>query len=60
MGLMMMEFDAEKVRLLSREWFIEKEEDNRIESMCLPHAGFPELGQGFVQVQGGFLGQLEE
>jgi hypothetical protein len=35
-----------------------KKEDNRIECMCLPHAGFPELGQGLVQVQGGFLGPL--
>jgi hypothetical protein len=60
MGLMMMDFDPEKVRLPSREWFIEKEENNRIERACLPHAEFPELGQGFVQVQGGFLGQLEE
>jgi hypothetical protein len=60
MGLMMMDFDPEKVKLSSREWFIEKEEDNRIERVCLPHAGFPELGQDFVQVQGGFFGQLEE
>jgi hypothetical protein len=28
--------------------------------MRLPHAWFPELGQGLVQVQGGFLGQLVE
>jgi hypothetical protein len=60
MGLMMMDFDPEKVRLPSRGWFVEKEEGNRIERVCLPHVGFPELGQGFVQVQGGFLGQLEE
>jgi hypothetical protein len=57
---MMMDFDPKKVKLPSREWFIEKEKDNRIEHVCLPHAGFPELGQDFVQVQGGFLGQLEE
>jgi hypothetical protein len=35
-----------------------KKEDNRVKCMCLPHARFPELGQGFVQVQGGFLGPL--
>jgi hypothetical protein len=35
-----------------------KEEDNRVKCMCLPHARFPELGQGFVQVQRGFLGPL--
>jgi hypothetical protein len=37
MGLMMMEFDPERVILPSQEWFIEKE-DNRVECMCLPHA----------------------
>jgi hypothetical protein len=36
MGLMMMEFDPEKVRLPSQEWFIKK--DNRIKCMRLPHA----------------------
>jgi hypothetical protein len=57
---MMMDFDPEKVKLPSREWFIEKEKDNRIERVCLPHVGFLELGHDFVQVQGGFLGQAEE
>jgi hypothetical protein len=28
--------------------------------MCLPHAWFPELRQGFVQIQGEFLGQPVE
>jgi hypothetical protein len=37
-----------------------KEEDNRDKCVCLPHARFPELGQGFVQVQEGFLGPLKE
>jgi hypothetical protein len=37
MGLMMIEFDPERVTLLSQEYFIEKE-DNRVECMCLPHA----------------------
>jgi hypothetical protein len=38
MGLMMIDFDPEKIRLPSQEWFIEKEEDDRIERVCLPHA----------------------
>jgi hypothetical protein len=38
MGLMMMEFDPEVVTLPNQEWFIEKEEDNRVKCMCLPHA----------------------
>jgi hypothetical protein len=38
MGLMMVEFDPERVTLLNREWFIEKEEDNRVKCMYLPHA----------------------
>jgi hypothetical protein len=28
--------------------------------MCLPHAWFPELRRGFVQIQGEFLGQPVE
>jgi hypothetical protein len=35
-------------------------ESNRVGSMCLPHAWFPELGQRLVQVQRGFLGPLVE
>jgi hypothetical protein len=37
MGFVMMEFDPERVTLLSQEWFIEKK-DNGVECMCLPHA----------------------
>jgi hypothetical protein len=33
-------------------------EDNRVGCMRLPYAWFPELGQGLVQVQAEFLGQL--
>jgi hypothetical protein len=35
-----------------------REEDSRVKYMCLPHARFPELGQGFVQVQERFLRPL--
>jgi hypothetical protein len=38
MGLMMMEFDHERVTLPNQEWFIERKEDNRVKCMCLPHA----------------------
>jgi hypothetical protein len=38
MGLMMMEFDPEGVTLPNQEWLIEKEEDNIVKCMCLPHA----------------------
>jgi hypothetical protein len=33
-------------------------EDNRVKCKCLPHARLLELGQGFVQFQGGFLEPL--
>jgi hypothetical protein len=38
MGLMMKEFDPERVTLPNQEWFIESEEDNRVKCICLPHA----------------------
>jgi hypothetical protein len=38
MGLMMMEFDPERVTLPNQEWFIESQEDNRVKCMCLTHA----------------------
>jgi hypothetical protein len=38
--------------LPNQEWFIESKEDNGVKCICLPHARFSELGQGFVQFQG--------
>jgi hypothetical protein len=38
MGLMMKEFDPERVTLPNQEWFIESKEDNRVKCICLPHA----------------------
>jgi hypothetical protein len=35
-------------------------EDDGVGCMRLPHAWFPKLGQGLVQVQEEFLGKLEE
>jgi hypothetical protein len=35
-------------------------EGNKVGSMRLPHAWFPELGEGLVQVQGELLGPLVE
>jgi hypothetical protein len=58
MGLVMKEFDPERVTLPNQEWFVESKGDNRVKCICLPHAGLPELGQGFVQFQGGSLEPL--
>jgi hypothetical protein len=58
MSLMMKEFDPERGTLPNQEWFIESEEDNRVNCICLAHAYLPELGQGFVQFQGVSLEQL--
>jgi hypothetical protein len=58
MGLVMKEFDPERVTLPNQEWFIERKGDDRVKCMCLPHARLPELRQGFVQFQEGFLEPL--
>jgi hypothetical protein len=38
MGLMMKEFDPERVTLPNQEWFIESKEVDRVKCICLPHA----------------------
>jgi hypothetical protein len=38
MGLVMKEFDPERVTLPNQEWFIERKRDDRVKYMCLPHA----------------------
>jgi hypothetical protein len=55
MGLMIKEFDPERVTLPNQEWFIESKEDNRVKCIWLPHAWLLELRQGFVQFQGDLL-----
>jgi hypothetical protein len=37
MGLVMKEFEPERVTLPNQGWFIEKKEDKRVKCMCLPH-----------------------
>jgi hypothetical protein len=56
MGLMLMDFDPEKVKLPSQEWFIEKEEETELSACTYLMPDSPNWGRILFRFREDFLG----